>query len=377
MNKYVESGVLAVLCLGLSRWCDASPPAKTAVEIRNELRHIQQQIRSFAATYELASEASAERPLGDLLHREVAMLEPGYILHLNAHGNSRVQWSDDLRAQRTLVTPTNVTTDWLRSRAYSVWNWDLFKEQALPGSLPLESFFRTTGIWPLDLRVVIKSRNGVPYPLRSIAEDDSYQLGDPPTEIIDGRDCYVLVRGQLDKVWLDPGRGCALMARELYREQSAVRLERFELSDHVELEPEIWLPRHVRHVRFDPDRDTETVLVDFTYEVKEWRLNQLTPEAFKFQPRPGELWLNPPDKLPRQMEAGVDDYLDDVAAWVTRNGFSRTGNMPAAPMVDRISVLLFLAAGVLWFGIGRCAANAPTPVVKRSPTAELVDLEHR
>jgi hypothetical protein len=321
-----------------------------AADVRHQLSLAQSRIKSFYAVFEITSAPNTERPLGDILHREVGALTPAYVLHVNAHGNKEVPWSDDLRCQRTLMTPSAVLVDWTRWRAFQRWNWDYAKASSLPGSLPLEPLFKSTGLWPLDSRLAIKSSTGVPYALPLIAQDSSYSAGDPATVAWAGRECYILFRKGFDKLWLDSRKEWALVRRELYAAHTDRCIERFELSDHVEVRPMIWLPKTIRHIRFDPDRSGEEqsrVLTEYVCTVLSWRINDLAPESFVLARRPGELWLNPPENVPRQVTEGGEDYLDEVAAWVIRNGFSRSTVRQSATWLDVPSVGALLIAGTL------------------------------
>ncbi|MEK6260679.1 MAG: hypothetical protein AABP62_18930 [Planctomycetota bacterium] len=330
--------------------CASASEPQSAADIRQRLSETQSLIQSFHAVFEITSEPDEARPLGDILHREVGALTPAYVLHLNAHGNRKVPWSDDLRCQRALVTQTDVTVDWMRHRAFSRWNWDYTTESSLPGSLPQETFFKSTGLWPLDSRLAIRTRTGVPYALRLIAQDDSYSMGDPAVEVWGDRACHILLRKGFDKLWLDPHKGWSLVIRELYAEQTDKCVERFELSDHVEVAPTIWLPKRIRHLRFDSDRSTDersSILTDYVCDVLSWKINEMTPESFTLANRPGELWLNPPDGVPRQVEEGGEEYLDEVTAWADRNGFSQSNIDGSTIWLDKISIVFLGISGVL------------------------------
>lgn len=353
MNQIFFLGVgLTLLLCGHSNVAalEGTPPQIT--EIQRRLRELYGSIKSFYAIYEISSSPDEDRPLGDLLHREVAMLAPAFVLHFNAHGNSRVHWSDDLRAQWAHVTPTTVTSNWIRNRTHSVWKWDSTKDSSLPGSLPQEWFFKATGLWPLEDRLAMKAENGIPFPLRLVAEDQRYSLADPPTEDVHGRLCHVICREGLDRIWLDLDRNCALVARELYEASTGKCLLRFEVTPQKQIVPGIWLPEQIRQIRFDPDRQVESTrfpLVDFECKVTNWRVNDLTEEEFLFHERPGEVWLNPPEKVPRQTQPGTEDYLDDVAAWIGRNGFAGKVKTEQVSLIDPFSVGAVALAGMIFW----------------------------
>lgn len=340
----IASGVTAISAAD-------TPVSVSGTDVRQRLAESAGRLESFHAVFEIRSPPDHENPLGDILHREVAAMQPAFVLHLNAHGNSQVDWSEDLRCQRTLVSGSDVKVDWVRQRAFQRWKWDWTTQDALPGSLPLESFFKSTGLWPLDQRLAIRNSHGVPYALSVIANDDRYVCPDQAFESINGCKCRVLLRAGFDKLWLDESRGLSLVARELYDSDDTRCTDRYELSAHTEAAPGIWVPCRIRHIKMNPDlsRKADHVLVDYVMEVLKWKVNDLTADSFEFKLRPGELWLNPPNEIPCQVMPGGEDYVEEMTGWAVRNGYAKSHEGLSMILRDKLTIVCLAVGAMLWF----------------------------
>ena len=80
----------------------------------------------------------------------------------------------------------------------------------------------------------------------------------PRLERIDGRDCHVIEYPGFDKVWIDAGRGCCVVQRELAWHLGQPLRRRLQNLDHAEFQPPgIWLPRKQVVEQFCSLRDTK------------------------------------------------------------------------------------------------------------------------
>jgi len=111
------------------------------------------------------------------------------------------------------------------------------------------------------------------------------------------------------------------MARESFVVSFGAKRHRYELTDHVECEEGIWMPRRVRNIYFDcaatePEKRKRRV-VDSRVFVDEISVNTLSERDFEFSPSAGALLTYdsgcPDADYPRQAVEGGHELLCEVA----------------------------------------------------------------
>src|SRR5665213_4288683 len=147
--------------------------------------------------------------------------------------------------RRAYISGNRVVSEFPVNRVFSEGTFT--PSEGLPGTLPREFFFLATGIWPLNAIKPPRHR-GRPYVLREIAECDTHSVVRPNLEDVDGRWCHVLEDPDVDSLWLDVERECALVARETRDPENRALVQRIELRRHVEVSPQIWMPTSIRNI---------------------------------------------------------------------------------------------------------------------------------
>src|SRR5262249_33695398 len=139
-------------------------------------------------------------------------------------------------------TPTECHTFFPFPREYS--RIPLKPSDRPPGTLGSLDFFMNTGLWPLEQRP--GPRYGqCPCALRELASDQTYSVVRPLQEEVDGHWCHVLERPGSDRLWIDVARGCCLMAREFCNPQDGCVAIRYDLGEHQEIEPGVWVTKRI------------------------------------------------------------------------------------------------------------------------------------
>jgi hypothetical protein len=300
----------------------AAPPAVlSSSELKVALSTAQGKITSVRFDYWTADPYSGDKafPSGTYLRRIVSAKAPNLFSHETAHGSDQLPWEKDPRRRHCIVEDNRAFDIWVTNRAYNktaVWKSDA----PLPGSMPGEPIILCTGIWPLTARPAPKHHEH-PIVLRDVAERDQFSVR-PELEAVDGHWCHVLEEPAIDCLWLDVQRGCALLARNLHDLTTGALSERYELSGHREIKPDIWLPSKVRLIRYDylatEPAQRERIISDYSMHISEACVNDVPDSTFVFRPEPGALWLNPPKEqsvIPIQTHPGGTDHLDELVAW--------------------------------------------------------------
>jgi hypothetical protein len=293
------------------------PAVFSAGELCLHLDDAQKRVESLYVVYQSGdmSQTDPQLAAGSYLHRIVAANRSGYYLHWSAHGNDLMNWEDDPFQQRLFVDLNR----WYNFNPVSNYftSGELGREDPLPGSAPYEFVFAATGIWPLS-RPAPQFR-GEPYYLHQVASCGFYVFVRPNQEQVRGRWCHVLERPGVDRLWIDSERKGTLMAREIYDSKKGTLVQRFELSEHVEVSPNIWLPKKIRNMRFETrGSPTEPVKVkDSVLTFLEISANSVHNDVFVFKPRRGALQINGSGP-PTQIAGGGIEHLDRIVAWTCR-----------------------------------------------------------
>jgi hypothetical protein len=250
------------------------------------------------------------------LHRVVAAKAPDRFFHYNAHGTPWLDWRDDPKQQRLIVSDDRMVAErpldrfFVESRPRP--------DAPLPGTASNELVLTGLGWWPLARRPSPTKLDNLPIALSAVARSPAYQAR-PQLEQVGGRWCHVLEYPGRDQLWLDVDRGCAVVARQLSYPGLA-RVHRIEFSDFRELLPGVWAPFRLRNLHYErgPDGAAGKVILDATLTVLRIRLNDDVDDArFRFEPRPGSTGRTDGQPL-RQTVAGGEEYLDEVVDWIRR-----------------------------------------------------------
>jgi hypothetical protein len=153
----------------------------------------------------------------------------------------------------------------------------------------------------------------------------------PRQELVDGVWCHVVELPGVDKLWLDPARGFALLRRERFTGTPPVPTFRYELSDYREVAPAVWLPYKLRRVIFAAHKSGETsprIQMDATGTVVDAEVNQVPEDFFQFTPPPGTLVQDRDTRQMTQIPGGLailDAITDKALARLTLAASHRPG----------------------------------------------------
>jgi hypothetical protein len=312
----------------------------TAPQLRRGLLETADKINSLHVIYWTDDYDPKLYPKGAYLYREIIAKSPGSMHSVSAHGHAKLAREDDLFQQSTYVTCDRWSNEFPLNRAYGEGPIDTKGE--LPGSLPMEAFFLTTGIWPFEDRPALRLE-GRPFLLRDVARAEDHSSVRPLQERVDGRWCHVLECPGHDRLWLDTERGFVLLAREMFIGRWRALGQRIKLSGHREVAPGIWLPSSIHNLRLDCEAPTEEGrqrrLIDTRLKILRADAGPVDDSAFVFRPRPGSLKFTGGEAI--QTQPGGLDHLDHVAHWVERN--APVARPPARRAIP-ISAVAFLPA---------------------------------
>jgi hypothetical protein len=321
---------------------DRPPAAEYSAEgLRAGILEAQRSIKGLRVAYRSYDYDPRRYPRGSYSHRIVAARSPGDLYHVSAHGHDRLDWRDDPFQQRATISGQHLYNEFYINRVF--FDYDVRPEDGLPGSLSSEFFFLATGIWPLEgLRP--PRPDGRAFVLREVAASPDYSAVRPEQEMVGGRWCHVLEYPGYDRLWLDAGRGFALLARETHSVRTGALVQRVELGGHREVSRGIWMPRTMRNIQYDHNARTEEgrrrVYLDATHDVTEVEVNdQVDSRLFAFHPRPGSMRTDPGKPLVQVRPGGLD-HLDDLARLIRGDG-------PAPPVGGRSPVGVQVAIGTV------------------------------
>lgn len=107
----------------------------------------------------------------------------------------------------------------------------------------------------------------------------------PALEVVDGAPCAVLELGRQIVLWCDPQLGYAVRRWESLAEDAQHVTDRYELGEHSEIAPALWLPRRLIWTRWAPSSAPEAVraqpLVQYVFDVQELHANDVPDALFQ------------------------------------------------------------------------------------------------
>jgi tetratricopeptide (TPR) repeat protein len=385
--------VIGLLITGSSNarriMADASPPAKyAAAELRAQLRDVSASLTSIDVRYR-ADGYGPGFPKGTYLYRAVAAAAPYYLDHLSAHGHDILNPADDFLQQHTYVTRDRWLTEHPLSRTF--FSGSLKPTDPLPGTMGWEGFFLDTGLWPMHARQAPRP-NDIRWTFDDVAESREHSYVRPLQENIRGSWCHVLEWPGRDRMWLDVGHSCCIVAREILDPTSHVVTHRLDLGGHSQYAAKVWLPGWIRTTTYSSTASEPSgQLTESNLTVLYASVNTLSEARFQFEPLPGELSMQP-GKQPEQVRPGGIDHLEMLADKVRKN-IASGHNDATLPSLG--SILWILALPIIvwleirrstWLSIGaattiprQCSSllgrlnRSPTPLV-RVPETEQVFL---
>jgi len=314
--------VLVLLFVPESQADENPPPATyTPEQVKAALLETANNLESLKVYYRSEYYTDPKAPPKSYLYRKVLAKSPYYLNHTNSHPCDALSWENDPFIQQAYIQGTIGFNIFPFRNNYFVMKYK--SNDPPPGSLPGEFFFNATGIWPMNERKAPTWKE-VPCALRDVAQNANYDQVHPVQEKIDGRWCHILCWPNNDILWLDMERGAALLAREIYHFETGVLMFRYELSDHQEAAPDLWIPKKLRNIQFDYAAQTEEGrnrrVIDGFFDVEEMEVNTLTEADFDFTPPPGALLTydarEPNVKYPYQSVPGGEEMLDSIADWI-------------------------------------------------------------
>lgn len=289
-----------------------------------------------------------QKPAGSYLERAILAQSPCFLYHMSGHGHRDLSIADDPLRQEAYVGEEFSYNVYPLNRIYL--RMPLSPNDRLPGTLNDEFYFHATGLWPLRSRPAPRVLDG-PHMLTELASSDRYHFSDKQNATIDGVRCDVIERGDgADRLWLDLSRGYCLLRRELRDPKSNALAARYDLRNHTEVQPRVWLPRRMYNKQFDYLRATSAQrepqpVIDSVLEVLELETTPLDPRVFRYEPPPGsvERYLNSA-KAPRQTHAGGKEHLEFLIAWIRRTAMP-VANHKAAKQTSAWTLLALIGCG--------------------------------
>ncbi|MCL2004611.1 MAG: cysteine peptidase family C39 domain-containing protein [Planctomycetaceae bacterium] len=298
------------------------PPATfTPEQIKEILLETADNLESLKIYYRSEYYTDPKAPPKTYLYRRILAKSPYYLNHTNAHPSEAFSWDNYPMLQQAFIQGTTGYNHFPFRNNYFVMTFK--PDDPLPGTLPGEFFFNATGIWPMKERKA-PTWEDVPSALRDVAQNIHYDQVRPLQEIVDDRWCHVLYWADRDILWLDMERGAVLLAREVYHHGTGALVFRYELSDHQEAAPGLWIPKKLRNIQFDfaalTEEGRKRRVIDGFFEVEEMEVNTLTEADFDFIPPPGALLTydarEPNAQYPYQSIPGGEEMLDKIGDWV-------------------------------------------------------------
>jgi hypothetical protein len=291
-------------------------------ELRERLGNLNDRLWAWSIEYQAAS--------GDLptyTHRTLAARFPDDCFYRGAKGRVTFDWRSDCidsawmnDAFQDIVWVSNGQGLWEEPKSRVFKQFGLGKNEPLPKKIRNELMFLALGWWPFEKRPPPTRPGGLPYVLRELASCLDYRVRDRQ-ELRNDRWCHVLERSGYDSLWLDVERGCTLIAREVYSPGSESLVQRFEMSRHVEIYPDIWVPKRMTNAIYrDATSKSEKPVIESQIEIIAVRINEQVDDAM-FAPRsplPGALQITD-NREYRQIAKGGFDYMDELALWALRH----------------------------------------------------------
>lgn len=275
-------------------------------------------IKSISVTYRSGDMSVRDKslPVGSHLRREMAAMRPGFYRHWSFHPHDKLTWESDPLQQRLFISDSH----WFNvNPVKNIFASDTIQlEDELPGSAPREFLWFATGIWPLD-RPCPELQGSRVYLHELPAFVASFEMYGE--EVLEGIDCWVMGRPNVDRLWIDKSRPSALIAREFYNAKSGQLMQKFVLLDHQEFDRGIWFPRRIRNlVVTGDDADGRPLLRETMIRIESLRINEELADQFKWEPAAGALDVTNPNQPRQALEGGIEvlDSYKQYANQVTK-----------------------------------------------------------
>lgn len=190
-------------------------------------------------------------------------------------------------------------------------------------------------------------------------EKHNYSIEESP-QVIGDRQCWVLERDQIDRIWLDPTRGFVPVRREwrpTRDEQSVYRAHNFILWDYREIASGMWLPWITRReVLTDDINDPSRLRKDLVCNTYVGDID-LNDHAVRPDYLPGTVvTVQKGGRVERErLLPGGQELLDEIAARHAIQGnrsslMQRSQFVPAALLILQVACVVILAFRVRRLG---------------------------
>jgi hypothetical protein len=309
---------------------EGPPPAAPAVgpleEVREGIARARAGIQSLLVEYTLTSLDPVTGNPGPVTSRHVIAARGALRFGRNVHSSESVPENLDLNRNELYFTGKTLDVFYPALGYY-----ETSEENArLPYSWKVRGdfFFECLGWWPPQDRSR-PPRSESPLYLHEALSNPGYRLHGG-THPVDGVPCRLLELAGADKLWVSPSEGYALRRREVYSAKAAQLATRYELSDHREVAPQVWVPWRVRRILYDVRKDrgtaTPAVAMDTLGSVLRVEVNNVPERLFHFTPPPGTLVQNRDSGQTFQVPGGLP-LLDSITA-VARGRAARYARLP-------------------------------------------------
>lgn len=312
-----------LLFMGLAMLRAVDVRAASTEEIKSKILETQARIEAWAVEYD-GRNLLPEGSLGIYTHRFIAMRYPNDILHTGGKGSARVPWSDDPYQQRITIYGAVQTVERPFGRQFVTSPYKA--ADGLPGTAGREVILPALGWWAAKDIPSPKWIDRAPSSLSEVARNAEYRsVG---TVTLAGYDCDILELAGVDRLYLAPKLGYAIVAREAFELKAKALAIRVTGSGHREVAPGIWAPQTIKRTLFHSDARVPNISPPAVLEESELTItsvrvnNSVEPELFHFRPAAGSLTVDTEGRS-QQATAGGEAYLDDLLAWMRKYSTGR------------------------------------------------------
>ncbi|HEV3303885.1 MAG TPA: hypothetical protein VG055_29800 [Planctomycetaceae bacterium] len=275
-------------------------------------------------------------------YRTLCLMRGGYLFQGFAHGGPGRGWEDDPFRKQSYLCQQAVHTYFPFSRRFHGGDKSGFPSSTELPMTTFGSYLIATGLWPQGYWRP-PTWMGQPVTLDGIATDVKTPLRiAPQLEVVNQTWCHVVHFGDHQTLWVDADRGCCIVAR-LYTSGEKELSKRFDLYEHVEVLPGIWLPTQML-ITIDKANDSGAAARQGMSVIDQLTVNTVAAEFFRPTIPPGA-YCEAGEHV-GQVVAGGEDLLDEIGHWLAR---------AKEPAIARVGWLP--DASGLWWGLGVCIAG--------------------
>ncbi|MDG3005996.1 hypothetical protein [Paludisphaera mucosa] len=225
---------------------------------------------------------------GAYLRRRLAASRPGSFIRDNAHGHSRLKWSDDPIRKTLLVTPNESVI--LEHLNRLLVDFENTRSNGALSTIQEEMIFEVLCWWPFTSWPAPKNF-GRPFALNPLFKEGDLRLL-PRIERIQSRPCYVLDIKDVVTFWVDCERPRCILRKDVYNPRTNSVASRYEMDDHREVGDGIWIPGRFRSMQFDSNAQSpqlrERLVIDAAFLIDDVEVNDhVPPETFRLNLEPG------------------------------------------------------------------------------------------